>query len=114
MRKAMRADHDPTSAIIGSFAAQSMTTPDSAHLDGSVIVAGVQRAVWVSAVVQPDVDGTFRVRSTVPLLLSQFQITPPRVLFGAVRARDAIVVEVDLRFPGTVRVADRTRPPAPR
>ena len=111
MRKAMRAERDPASAILGRFAAFTDAAPDSAQLDGTLIVAGVQRAVWVSAVVSPETDGTRRVRTTVPLLLSQFQITPPRVLFGAVRARDAIVVEVDLRFPADLRVADSTRPP---
>jgi hypothetical protein len=104
MRKAMRAEHDTAATIVGSFAApHERSQAEAAHLDGALVVAGVQRAVWLEAAVAPEIDGSLRVTSTVPLLLSSFRITPPRVLFGSVRARDAITVEVDLRFPATVR-----------
>lgn len=111
MRKAMRAEHDAASAISGTFAAHGSTASDArAHLDGSLVVAGVERAVVLDATVSDAPDGTFRVQATVPLLLSQFAITPPRVLFGAVRARDAIAVDVDLRFPRWRRTGDIAGP----
>lgn len=105
MRRAMRAEHDSTAVILGQFASAG-SGDSAAHLDGSLNVAGVQRAVWVDATVADQIDGTLRVRTSVPLLLSSFAITPPRVLFGAVRARDAILVDVDLRFPAFGNVAD--------
>ena len=102
MRKAMRADKDSTSAILGDFATHAPHDAHAAgagHLDGAITVAGVQRPVTLKVLGEPLSDSVFRVRSSVPLALSSFDITPPRVLFGAVRARDSVSVEVDLRFP---------------
>ena len=104
MRHALRADRDTAAQhIIGRFEVPD-TIPvvhaaNEAHLVGGLRVAAVERGVFLHASVLPEPDGTLRVRSQIPLTLSQFRIEAPRVLFGAVRARDAISVEVDLRFP---------------
>lgn len=102
MRKALRADHDSTSAIAGAFSAHRAANADSAgaHLDGALTVAGVTQRVRLDLSVGAARDGAVAVESIVPLTLSQFSITPPRVWFGAIRARDRITVEVDLRFDG--------------
>jgi hypothetical protein len=104
MRRALRADTDTAAqSIIGRFEVPdtlSPAQPNEAHLVGGLRVAAVERGVFLRAVVEPQPDGTLRVRSRIPLTLSQFRIEAPRVLFGAVRARDEISVEVDLRFPG--------------
>ena len=102
MRKALRADRDTAAqSILGRFEVPDTIPtprPNEAHLVGGLRVAAVERGVFLRATVEPQPDGTLRVRSRIPLTLSQFHIEAPRVLFGAVRARDAISVEVDLRF----------------
>jgi hypothetical protein len=110
MRKAMRAEHDSTSAIVGTFVARpAIDTQHTAgvHLDGAIIVAGVEQMIVLNVAVEELPESLVRVQSTVPLTLHAFNIIPPRVLWGAVRARDAITVEVDLRFkrPMTVGTA---------
>jgi hypothetical protein len=103
MRHALRADRDTAAeSIIGRFEVpDTIPAPraNEAHLVGGLRVAAVERGVFLHAFVARQEDGTLRVTSTIPLTLSQFQIVAPRVLFGAVRARDAISVEVDLLFP---------------
>ncbi|HET9453263.1 MAG TPA: hypothetical protein VFO66_03175 [Gemmatimonadaceae bacterium] len=103
MRHALRADRDTAAQhIIGRFEVPDtipVVHPNEAHLVGGLRVAAVERGVFLHASVMPEPDGTLRVRSQIPLTLSQFRIEAPRVLFGAIRARDAISVEVDLRFP---------------
>lgn len=101
MLKAMRADAEGNNAIVGSFTARPTSDghPDHAHLDGSLTVAGVEQSVSMEFAVQQADTSTLRVQSSLPLTLSQFRIVAPRVLFGAVRARDAIAVEVNLLFP---------------
>ena len=103
MRHALRADRDTAAQhIIGRFEVPDtipVVHPNEAHLVGGLRVAAVERGVFLHASVTPEPDGTLRVRSRIPLTLSQFRIEAPRVFFGAVRARDAISVEVDLRFP---------------
>jgi hypothetical protein len=119
MRQALRADRDSASSVItGGFAAHSPsfvhpTDERSAHLDGTLRVAGVNAKLILVASISPQADGSLRVRSSVPLTLSVFAITPPRMLFGAVRARDAITIDVDLRYPpvtDAVRVDSVRRP----
>jgi hypothetical protein len=73
-------------------------------------VAGRERRVALCAGVEPRADGTFLVRSTLPLTMSHFGITPPRVIFGAVRSRDAFEVEVELAFRPAGAIADGGAP----
>jgi hypothetical protein len=101
MHKAMRAESDSSSAIVGHFAShltRNGREPGGAHLDGTLIVAGVQRAVVFDVVGEQLSDRVFRVQCSVPLALSEFKISPPGTLFGRIRARDSIAVEVDMRF----------------
>ena len=100
MRRAMRADDPANATIVGAFTGhppRDALSANTAHLEGSLTVAGVQRAVSLEAPVAATA-GILNVQSRIPLTLSQFNIAPPRVLFGAVRARDAITVDVALLF----------------
>lgn len=103
MRHAMRADRDTAAQYIrGLFEIYDDVRPEhpgEAHLAGALRVAGVERNVFLRARVTPQPGGALHVESVVPMTLSAFAIEPPRVLWGAVRARDAITVEVNLRFP---------------
>jgi hypothetical protein len=102
MRQALRADRDTAAQhITGVFEIYDEVKPvdaREAHLAGELSVAGAQRNVFLRAVIEPQADALY-VRSVVPLTLSSFGIEPPRVLFGAVRARDAVTVEVELKYP---------------
>lgn len=102
MRRALRAEGDTAAQFIsGVFEIYDEirpTDPREAHLAGALRVAGNQHNVFLRARIDPRADA-LHVRSVVALRLSNFGIDPPRVLFGAVRARDAITVEVDLRYP---------------
>jgi hypothetical protein len=102
MRQALRADRDTSAQYIsGLFEIYDEMRPldeREAHLAGALRVAGAQRNVFLRASIEPKADA-LHVRSVVPLSLSSFDIEPPRVLFGAVRARDAITVEVELKYP---------------
>jgi hypothetical protein len=110
MRRALKADRDSAALhISGRFEIADElppAKPDERDLVGALRVAGTERNVFLRARIHQDADGSMRVVSAVPLTLTSFGITPPRVLFGAVRARDAVMVEVELRYP--TRVFDAT------
>lgn len=103
MRHALKVDQDSSArTITGRFEIyDSIPAASRAHplLVGGLRVAGTERNVLLRAEVTRHPDGAMRVRSVVPLQLSQFGIVPPRVLLGAVRARDAVSVEIDLHYP---------------
>lgn len=102
MRKTIRADVDTAArSISGRFDIQDDARPPSENqrfLYGAIRVAGTERNVFLDVTVDRLADGTLHARSKVPLALTDFGMVPPRVLFGIVRARDAVVVEVDLRY----------------
>jgi hypothetical protein len=103
MRRTIRADVDTAAqTITGRFDIADDTRPPHAnqrYLFGALKVAGTERNVYLTATIDPQPDGTLRVRSRIPLNLTDFGMTPPRVLFGLVRARDGVTVEVDLTYP---------------
>lgn len=103
MRRALKADRDTAAQVItGQFEIADDVPPahpGERHLFGALRVAGTERVVYFRSTIDVARDGALLVRSIVPLALTDFGIAPPRVLFGAVRARDGITVEVDLRYP---------------
>jgi len=46
--------------------------------------------------VQQQHDGTLRAQGALPILMTDFGITPPTALFGVVRTEDRLVVKFDL------------------
>ena len=102
MRKTIRADVDTAAHYIsGRFDIQDGAAPPSANqrfLYGAIKVAGTERNIFLNVTIDRLADGALHARSRVPLALTDFGMVPPRVLFGIVRARDAVVVEVDLRY----------------
>ena len=102
MRKTIRADVDTAAqSISGRFDIQDdapAPRPNQRFLYGAIRVAGTERNVFLNVTIDRLPDGTLHARSKVPLALTEFGMVPPRVLFGIVRARDAVVVEVDLRY----------------
>jgi hypothetical protein len=103
MRHALKADRDTAAQVIeGRFEIADEFRPgpeNERDLLGALRVAGVERQVFLRSTIVVQPDGSMIVRSVVPLELTAFGIVPPRVLFGAVRARDGISVEVALRYP---------------
>lgn len=112
MRHALKADVDSAAGVIvGRFAPRTdapINVDGTVDLVGTLRVAGSEQPVVLHAAVTRGENHELLVHSEVPLTLSMFSITPPSVLFGAVHARDAITVQVDLRYPEPLR-ADRAR-----
>ncbi len=66
-------------------------------LQGSLSVAGVEKAVEVAARVVLSSGGA-RVTGEHSLKMTDFGVKPPVLLFGALRAADAVVVRWDLKL----------------
>ena len=102
MRRTIRADVDSAAQYIsGRFDIQddaSAPAPNQRFLYGAIKVAGTERNVFLNVLIERLPDGTLHAKSRVPLALTDFGMVPPRVLFGIVRARDAVIVDVDLKY----------------
>jgi polyisoprenoid-binding protein YceI len=63
---------------------------------GNVAVVGVERVVTIQINLEHLPDGTIRASGAIPLLMTDFGITPPTGLFGLIRSRNEITVKFDL------------------
>jgi len=64
---------------------------------GLLTVAGVQKRIETDATAWSMDDGTYRVTGSLPIRMTDYNVTPPRVLRGLIRVRDEITVRFDLR-----------------
>ncbi len=105
MTHALKVDRDTSARVIsGRFTVGETVAAraDQVNLVGALRVAGAERTVSLNSLVTRLADGSMSVHSELPLSLAAFGIAPPKLLFGTVRARDAITIDVDLRYAGPV------------
>jgi polyisoprenoid-binding protein YceI len=62
---------------------------------GTLTVAGVEREILMSATAHREGENV-RLRCDVPLLMTQFGIKPPKMMLGAIKTSDKVVVHIDL------------------
>jgi polyisoprenoid-binding protein YceI len=98
MYKALHVDDEPDCRqIIGRF---EVVTDDDAQqslvMQGTLRVAGRERVVRVPVQLEELPDGTMRARGSLPILMTDYGISPPTALFGVLRTENRIVVKFDL------------------
>lgn len=102
---------DPSvpSNILGIFnaAAGAATRGTNLETEGTVAVAGVENKVRVRITMEHLGDGTVKARGSVPILMTDFGVTPPTGLFGLIKSRNEVVVKFDLVIASPTRVAVR-------
>jgi polyisoprenoid-binding protein YceI len=102
---ALKAD-DPNaqSFIIGVFDALRVPEEGASYIDteGTITVAGVQKGTRLRIIMERRPDGTIEARGSVPLLMTDFGVTPPTGLFGLIRSHN----EITVRFAIAVSQAD--------
>jgi polyisoprenoid-binding protein YceI len=76
--------------------------PHTLATRGTVTIAGVTREVVQEVQAERLADARLRFTGSHPLLMSDFGMTPPTAMFGALRTGNRVVVHIDLvvRTPG--------------
>ncbi|HKW10038.1 MAG TPA: YceI family protein [Gemmatimonadaceae bacterium] len=110
MYKALHVDDEPDCReIVGHFdvVAQSGEGDHSLVMQGTLRIAGRENVVRVPVEVQQLRDGSLRAQGALPILMTDYGITPPTALFGVLRTENRIVVKFDLLVdrPATVAAA---------
>ena len=67
-----------------------------ATVTGRLSLAGRSRDVDVRIEARRLARDRFRLRATLPLRMTDFDVTPPTALFGAIKAKDDLTVQFDL------------------
>jgi polyisoprenoid-binding protein YceI len=70
--------------------------PHAVATRGTVTIAGVTRQVVQDVRAERLADGRLRFTGSHPLLMSDFGMTPPTAMFGALRTGNRVVVHFDL------------------
>lgn len=97
MYKALHVDDEPDcQQILGRFDVVSLSADGSLVMQGTLRIAGRERAVRVPVEVQQQRDGTLRAQGALPILMTDYGITPPTALFGVLRTENRLVVKFDL------------------
>jgi polyisoprenoid-binding protein YceI len=63
---------------------------------GRVTIAGTTKELEQTVILERQPDGAVHYTGSQPLLMSDFGITPPTAMFGALRTGNKVVVHVDL------------------
>lgn len=101
MREALKANRHPDVAfsfreLRGGIRHDLDTGLYHAAITGDLTLAGVTRTIDLDVSAQRLSRTKFRVRAVLPLRMTDFGITPPSALFGAIRARNSLTVRFDL------------------
>ena len=98
MYKALHVDDEPDCRqIVGRFdVIADDESRQSLVMRGTLRVAGVERVVRVPVQLEQMRDGTMRARGALPILMTDYGISPPTALFGVLRTENRIVVKFDL------------------
>jgi polyisoprenoid-binding protein YceI len=75
---------------------QSVTTGQKIDAEAQLTIAGVQRTVKMTVTSDLMPDGTRRARGTVPILMTDFGIKPPRPWGGLLRCADSVLIQFEI------------------
>jgi hypothetical protein len=109
MRRALNAGRYPAieftfRQLRGGIGHDIGTSAYRAAIAGDLKLAGVTRNIDVTVTAERLSRSSFLIRAELPLRMSDFGVTPPSALFGAIRARDQLTVHFDL----TLEIAPET------
>jgi polyisoprenoid-binding protein YceI len=97
MYKALHVDDEPDCRqIVGHFEVVSPGADGAVVMQGTLRIAGRERAVRVPVAVQQQPDGSLRAQGVLPILMTDYGVTPPTALFGVLRTGNRLVVKFDL------------------
>ncbi|HEX7154222.1 MAG TPA: YceI family protein [Thermoanaerobaculia bacterium] len=101
MRRALKAEANPHvefafRGMKGGIRHDVDTGLYHADITGDLSLAGVKRTITLTLAAQRLSPTRFRFRAVLPLRMTDFGVTPPTALFGAVKARDELTVRFDL------------------
>ena len=101
MRAALRAKEHPHVEFVlrglrGSIHRDLDTGVYQAAIAGELSLAGATRPIELTVSASRQSPSVFTFRAELPLRMTAFGVAPPTALFGAIRARDSLVVRFDL------------------
>lgn len=70
--------------------------PQTVDIEGQLTIAGVERTVKMTLMSDRLPDGTHRARGTVPILMTDFGIKPPRPWGGILKTSNKVLIQFEI------------------
>ncbi len=99
MYKALKAPKLPAESFITAAFERLPGTGEglgTVEIAGRLTIAGVERMVNTTVMSERLPDGTHRARGTVPILMTDFGITPPRPWGGILKTKDKVLIQFEM------------------
>lgn len=99
MYAALKAPNPPAQGyIVAEFdrIPKAASNLEEIRTTGRMVVAGVERTVEMTVTTDRLPDGTRRATGSVPILMTDFGITPPRPWMGLLRAGNRVVIQFEI------------------
>lgn len=95
MYKSLKAEKNPEIKFhLGGYTATAIDNGSKIQANGKLSIAGVERDVPITVTALKDGQNV-RFKGTVALLMTQYGITPPKMMMGALKVADAVNVSFD-------------------
>jgi polyisoprenoid-binding protein YceI len=96
MRKAIQLSENPVIEFnMASYDVSKATEGVSGTLTGTLKLGGVTKTIAIPATANPE-NGSLHVIGAYELKMSDFDLTPPSLMFGRIKVRDELNVKFDL------------------
>jgi polyisoprenoid-binding protein YceI len=96
MKKALKVDENPTIVFkLTSYDVARTAAGSAGTLKGMLTLGGVQKAISIPA--EGKTEGVaLRVTGAVEVIMTDYDLTPPSLMFGRIKVRDPVTVNFDL------------------
>jgi polyisoprenoid-binding protein YceI len=96
MKKALKVDENPTIVFrLASYEVSKTANGANGTLRGTLALGGVEKPVTIAAE-GSTVAGALHVTGSYEVKMSDYDLTPPSLMFGRIKVRDAVDVKFDL------------------
>jgi hypothetical protein len=91
-------DNSPTGFIVAELQGLPVTdgVTRTVEVTGHLTIAGVERPINITVLGDKLPDGTLRARGTLPILMTDFGITPPRPWGGILRTANKVLIQFEI------------------
>lgn len=97
MRKALKVKEHPVIEFkLDSYELIKGSESTKATLRGTLDLGGVKKQIGMDAVLTPGTEGALRVVGSYELNMTEYGLTPPKLMFGTLKVREKVKVGFDL------------------
>jgi hypothetical protein len=91
-------EKSPTGFIVAELQGLPVTdgVTRTVEVTGHLTIAGVERPINITVLGDKLPDGTLRARGTLPILMTDFGITPPRPWGGILRTANKVLIQFEI------------------